>query len=60
MLSQVEVGAVGNAPQLAPAEREQELEVSGRLGIVGKLFRLVVAQTQVLVLHAEDSRNLWQ
>ncbi len=60
MLGQVEVGAVGNAPELTPAEGEQELEVSGRLGIVGKLFRLVVAQTQVLVLHAEDSRNLWQ
>ena len=26
MLGQVEVGAVGNAPQFAPAEREQELD----------------------------------
>ena len=58
VLSQVEVGAVSNAPQLAPAEREQELEVGGRLGIVRKLFRLVVAQTQVLVLHAEGQQEL--
>ena len=53
MLGQVEVGAVCNAPQLAPAKREQELNVGGCIGVVRQLFRVVVAQAQVLVLHAQ-------
>ena len=35
MLLEVIVGAVGNAPQLAPAEGEQVLKVGGRLGVEG-------------------------
>ena len=53
MRAQVEVGAVGDAPQLAPAEGEQKLEIRGRLGVVGQLFRLVVAQAQVLLAHVQ-------
>ena len=53
MLRQVVIGAVGHAPQLAPAEREEELEVGRRLGVEGQLLRFVVAQAQVFVLDAE-------
>ena len=61
MLGQVVVGAVGHAPQLAPAEGEQELEVGGGLGVEAQLLGIVVAQTQVLVLHAQMlSSQLWQ
>ena len=34
MLGQVEVGAVRNAPEFAPAEGEQELDVGGGIGVV--------------------------
>ena len=41
VLLQVVIGTVGNAPQLAPAEGEQVLEVGGRLGVEGQLVLLV-------------------
>ena len=53
MLGQVIVGAVRHAPQLAPAEGEQELEVRGGLGIEAQLLGIVVPQAQVLVLQAD-------
>ena len=53
VLGQVEVRAVGNAPQLAPAEREQELDVGRGVGVMGQLLRIVVAQAEVLILHTE-------
>ena len=53
MLRQVVVGTVRDAPQLAPAEREHELEVGRRLGIEGEFFRFVVAQTEVFLADAE-------
>ena len=53
MLGQVIVGAVRYAPQLAPAEGEQELEVRGGLGIEAQLLGIVVPQAQVLVLQAD-------
>ena len=53
VLGQVVVGAVGHAPQLAPAEGEQELEVRGGLGVEAQLLGIVVAQAQVLVLQAD-------
>ena len=53
MLGQVVVGAVRHAPQLAPAEGEQELEVGGRLGIEGQLLGLVVPQAQVFFFDAQ-------
>ena len=53
MTAQVIVGSVRNAPQLAPAEGEQELDIRGGLGIEGKLLLIVVAHTHFLFLHAE-------
>ena len=58
MLGQVEVGAVGHAPQLAPAEGEQELEVGGGLGVEGELLRVMVPQAQVLVLQSQVQQPL--
>ena len=58
MLRQVIIRAVGNAPELAPAKREQELEVRRRLGIEAQLLRVMVAQAKVLLLHAEGEQPL--
>ena len=53
MLLQVVVGPVRHAPQLAPAEGEQVLEVRGGLGVEGQLLLLVVPEPQVLLLDAQ-------
>ena len=53
MAGQVIVRAIGHAPQFAPAEGEQELEVRCRLGIEGQLFRLMIAQAQAFFLYAQ-------
>ena len=55
MAAQVVVGAVGNAPQLAPAAAEGELilNVGGGTGVEGQLGRLMVPQTQALFLDAQ-------
>ena len=53
MGGQVEVGAGGHAPQLAPAEGEDELKVGGGVGVVAQLLGVVVPQTQVLVPDAQ-------
>ena len=53
VLGQVVVGTVGHAPQLAPAEGEQELEVGGTLGVEAQFLGAVVTQTQVLLLHVQ-------
>ena len=45
MLGKVVVRSVGNAPQLAPAEGEQELNIRSRFGIEGKLFLIMVTDT---------------
>ena len=58
VLFEVVVGAVGHAPQLAPAEGEHELEVGGGLGVEGQLFGLVVAQAEVLLLQAQIHQPL--
>ena len=50
---QVEVGAGGHAPQLAPAEGEDKLKVGGGVGVVAQLLGVVVPQTQVLVPDAQ-------
>ena len=57
---QVVVGTVCNAPQLAPAEWEQEFKVGGCFGVEGKFFWFVVTQTQIFVGHARSSSHLWQ
>ena len=49
---QVVVGAVGNAPQLAPAKGEQVLHVGGGLGVEGQLLRPVVSKPDVFLGHS--------
>lgn len=44
----VVIGAVGDAPELAPAEREQVLEVARRFGVERQLGFVVVAYAQIL------------
>ena len=58
MRVQVEVGAAGHAPQLAPAEGEVELEVGGGVGVMGQLLGVVVAQAQLIVAQAEVEQPL--
>ena len=53
MLGQVIVGPVRDAPQLAPSEGEQELNVRGRLGVEGELLGVVVAHAGLFGLEAE-------
>ena len=54
MAGQVVVGAVCNAPQLAPVgEREGILDIGGGTAVEGQLCGLVVAQAQVLLLDAQ-------
>ena len=58
MLGQVVVGAVRHTPKLAPAEGEHELKVGGGLGVEAQLFRIMVPETQVLVLHVQIQQPL--
>ena len=53
MRFEIEIRPVGHAPQLSPAEREQELEVRRRLGVMRQLLLGMVAQAEVLLLHAQ-------
>ena len=54
MALEVIIGAVGNAPELAPVgERERILNIGRGSGIEGQLRRLMVAQAQVLLADAE-------
>ena len=54
MAAQVVVGAVGNAPQLAPVgEREGILDIGGGTAVESQLCGLVVTQAQVLLLDAQ-------
>ena len=48
VLLEVEVGAVRDALELAPADRELVVDVGGPLGVVGELALLVLAQPEVL------------
>ena len=57
MTAKVIVGAVGDAPQLAPVgEREGVLDVGGGAGVEGKLRALVVQQAQVLLHDAKGGQ----
>ena len=58
MAAQVVVGAVSNAPQLAPAVAEGELvlDVGGSAGVEGQLSRLMVTQAQGLFLDAQGDQ----
>ena len=60
MTAEVVIGAVCNAPQLAPVgEREGVFDVGCGAGIEGKLRRLVVAQAQMLFLDAETQQPVF-
>ena len=50
---QVEIGAVGDAFEFAPAEGVLVFDVGGGLGVVGQLFGIVHAQAQFVRIHAE-------
>ena len=58
MLGQVEIGAVGNAPQLAPAKGEHELNIGGGVGIVGKFFLLMIPQPEVFILDTQIQQEV--
>ena len=53
MAGEVIVRAVCNAPKLAPAEREQILNIRRRLGVEGELLLAVVAQADVRFVQTE-------
>ena len=53
MAAQVVVGPVGDAPELAPAEGEQVLDVGGGLGVERQFLLLVVPEPHVFFLHAQ-------
>ena len=55
---EVEVRAIRDAPELAPAEWEHELDVRGALAVVRKLLFLVLAQADARVVHAESKQEL--
>ena len=50
---EVVVGAVGDAPQLAPAEGEEVLHVGGGFGVEGQLLGPVVPEADVFLRHAQ-------
>ena len=58
VLSEVVVRAVGDAPQLSPAEGEEELEVRGGFGVEAQLLRAMVTQAEFLVVKAEPEQPL--
>lgn len=51
MPRKVEIGSVVGAVYLAPAEREEKLDIARRLGVVGEL--LVVVEAEILGIDAE-------
>ena len=53
MLCQVIIGSVRDAPQLAPTEGEEELDVGRRLGIEGELFLVVISHSGLFRLEAK-------
>ena len=58
MLRQVIVRSVRYAPQLTPAEGEQELDIRGCLGVEGKFFRIMVADTHLLLFHSQTLQEI--
>src|SRR5205807_7242123 len=53
MGAQIEVGAVGDALELAPAEWEEVLDVVRCLGVVGQLVLLVGTQSQPVAANSQ-------
>lgn len=59
MLFEIVIGAVSNAPELSPAEREFEFEVRSCVGIETEFFFVVVAQLEFVFVHAEVEEPLF-
>src|SRR5699024_2069176 len=53
MLCQIIICTVRDAPQLAPAEREEKFHVCGSLAVEGKLLFVMVAVTYFIVFQSE-------
>ena len=53
MRFQVVIRAVGNAPQLTPAEREQIFNIAGALRIERQLFRRMLAEAQTFSIQPQ-------
>ena len=51
--AQVIIGTVRDAPQLTPAEGEQEFHIRGGLAVEGQLLLLMIAVTHFLMLQAQ-------
>ena len=60
MAAEVVVGAVGDAPELAPVgERKSVFNVSGGSGIEGQLSRFVIAHTEVFLTDTEGDQPVF-
>ena len=60
MTAEVVIGAVCNAPQLAPVgERKGVFDVGGGAGVECKLSRLMIAQTQVFLAYAQRQQPVF-
>ena len=60
MTAEVVIGAVGNAPQLAPiGEREGVFYIGSCAGVERKLGRLMVTQTEVFLLDAQRQQPVF-
>ena len=59
MLGKVVVGSVGNAPKLAPAEREQIFKIRGADGIEAKLLFGMVAAADILFVHTKTKKPVF-
>ncbi len=53
MLSEVVVGSVRNAPELAPAEREEVLAGCCCILVEAALLLVMVAETEILLLETQ-------
>ena len=53
MLRQVVIRTVRNAPQLAPAKREQEFDIRRSFAVEAEFFRRMIAQTHLFFFHAQ-------
>ena len=52
MLFEIEVGAVGDAFELAPTHRKKIFDIRGAFGVVGQLVPVMLPQTEIFLAHA--------
>ena len=58
MLGQVVIGTVSDAPQLTPAEGEQELHVCGGLAVEAQLLFIVVAVADLILFQTQGEQPI--